>query len=177
MELIATLAVILILGAVILPTLVSYRGDSRVRAAADTLTARVAEARVKAMEDGLPYRLALHRDGRQLRLAPYSFDVLSDAAAENDTDTSSATMPRVQTDVLPNTVTLQRLESGNFTVPPQDADGWITLATFQSDGSCREDNLQVLVEEPGTAPLLVHLRGLTGVVSIRSPSAEAGGGL
>jgi len=177
LELIAVLVVVLVLGAIILPTLVSFRGDTRVRATADILAARVAEARVKAMEEGQPYRLALHRDGRQLRLLPCLMDGEGDAAEVKGAVASVSGGSRVQTDLLPETVTLQRIESGSVAAPPVDAEGWITLATFLSDGSCREDNVQVLVEEPGTTPLLVHLRGLTGVVSIRALTADGGGGL
>src|SRR2546423_12565547 len=70
LELFVVMAALLILGAFALPTLFGMRGDTRSKAAADILKARMNEARAKAMEDGTPYRLAVSGDPRRLPPPP-----------------------------------------------------------------------------------------------------------
>src|SRR5580704_2382639 len=70
MELVVVLAILIILGSVIIPTLSSYYGNTRQKATADLIRARIVEGRAKAMEQGAWYRLALNSDKKRTRLAP-----------------------------------------------------------------------------------------------------------
>ncbi|MCZ2340967.1 MAG: prepilin-type N-terminal cleavage/methylation domain-containing protein [Bacteroidales bacterium] len=160
LELIAVMAVLVILGAILLPTLNAFRGDTRLKAATDTFAGRVAEGRVRAMESGQPYQLSIHQDGRQLRLAPFALDLV-DVGSEN------AAVLEMLEDTFPPTV-MGMLVSNSESVVPTAESGWLTVATFQSDGSCKEDNVLLEFSEPGSRSLFVHLRGLTGVVSVHS---------
>jgi len=58
-ELVVTLAIIVVAGAIAVPSLRSMMGDNPVKAAADQVKSRWAEARAKAMEQGKPYRFSV----------------------------------------------------------------------------------------------------------------------
>ena len=44
----------------------------------------------------------------------------------------------------------------------QGSDGWQRVATFLPDGTCREEGVEIRVEEKGVQPLTIRLRGITG---------------
>ena len=172
-EMLAVLAVLVILGAAVLPTLDAVRGDSRLRAAADLLKARVADARVQAMDDGRPYRLALHRDGQRLRLAPDAID-FGDQVDGTPTPDGQQTA-RVIEDTLPAQVTGRVVADDEMMMSGEDASGWVLVATFHPDGTCREDNAVVEISELHGRPLYVRLRGLTAATTVLT-AAQAGVG-
>jgi prepilin-type N-terminal cleavage/methylation domain-containing protein len=156
-ELLVVMAVIVLLGAIFLPSLTGVEGDRPIKAARDLLRARMAEARYRAMEDGIRYRLALSPDGRRVRVAPddESFNDIPPAEDEGG--------PLVSDNVFPLTVTATVVsdESGSATV---DQYGWTRVATFEPLGTCRETVVEVELNQPGTYTLVVRLRGLTGNV-------------
>ena len=45
--------------------------------------------------------------------------------------------------------------------PPTSADGWVTLATVQPDGTCREDNVLVAIKDGAGMTLHLRIRGVT----------------
>src|SRR2546423_5988455 len=92
LELLVVMAALIILGAFALPTLFGMRGDTRSKAAADMLKARMNEARSKAMEDGTPYRLAVSGDLRRAPLAPDTF--AAPRANPTTRDETTATLGR-----------------------------------------------------------------------------------
>ena len=167
LELLVVLAAILILGAVLLPTLTAVRGNTRVKAAADTVRSRMAEARMKAIEDGQPYRVAISTDGKRLRVAPDTLDAIGQAA-QSDDETGG---PFIREDDLPQQVSADIVMDEDSFVA-QDTNGWRRVATFQPDGTCKEDTVEVLLQEIGVAPLIVRLRGLTGATRVVSAATE-----
>ena len=54
-----------------------------------------------------------------------------------------------------------------------DEAGWVRVATFQADGTCREDSALLELREPGCYPLRVRVRGLTGAATV-SPGPAGG---
>src|SRR5262249_50492377 len=58
------------IAALAFPTLQSLQGGYKARAASDTVRAAWANARVRAMEDGRPYRFAVVRGRGNYRIAP-----------------------------------------------------------------------------------------------------------
>jgi prepilin-type N-terminal cleavage/methylation domain-containing protein len=164
LELLVVMAALLILGAFALPTLFGMKGDTRSKAAADMLRSRMNEARAKAMEDGTPYRLALSADQKRIRIAPDTF-------AANGMDEDVGVM-FVAEDDLPEAVTAEVMLD-EFDQVMQDDAGWVRVATFLPDGTCREDSVEVEIKEPGTVPFVVKLRGLTGAVSVIRGILEA----
>ena len=59
-----------IVGAGVIPTILSMSGDSKVKAGADAIRARMSEARSAAMEEGRPYRMVVSPDGTRIRVSP-----------------------------------------------------------------------------------------------------------
>ncbi|MGL4420608.1 MAG: pilus assembly FimT family protein [Gemmataceae bacterium] len=161
LEIIVVMAAILILGAAILPTLSGIRGSTQSQAGADMLRSRLSEARAKAMEDGTPYRVAVATDGKKFRIAPDTMEATGAEPMMND----SGMGPLIREDDLPMTVQAQVVADENEQMM-QDTAGWIRIATFLPDGTCKEDGVEIEVKEPGVAPFIVRLRGLTGAVSI-----------
>jgi prepilin-type N-terminal cleavage/methylation domain-containing protein len=168
LEVIVVMAAILILGSFILPTLFGMRGDTRSKAGADMIRGRMNEARAKAMEDGVPYRLAVSSDKKRLRLAPDTYE--STGVAPTTTDTNS-TGPYIREDDLPDTVLADAMLDQNDQ-STQDTAGWVRVATFLPDGTCKEDGVEIDIREPGVVPFIIRLRGLTGAVSVTRGAAS-----
>lgn len=160
LELLVVVATLLILGSVAVPSIFGLQGDTRSKAAADLIRSRMNDARAKAMEDGRPYRLALSSDFLHLRLAP---DATGSAAAPQGNDDGTGDV--VLEDNLPEGVTAQVLLSQDEQ-STQDQAGWIRVATFLPDGTCKEDSIEVETVETGVTPFVIRLRGLTGAVSV-----------
>ena len=164
LELTLVMAMLLILGAFVVPTLSGLKGNADQRGAADAVRSRIADARGLAMEHGVPYRLALSSDGARLRVAPDGAEFASGAGGE-----ASAAAKVIETKFDPKA-----------TAAVEDADGaaadggWVTVGTFQPDGTCREDNVTVVVREDKFPDMRVQLRGVTG--SSRLMPADKTGG-
>lgn len=161
LELCVVLAVILILGAVVGPTMFAMKGNTRTKAGADMIRGRMAEARAKAMEDGKPYRLAIASDGTKVRLAPDTLEATGMMPTHDDENSG----PLVREDDLPEKVAAHVVFDEND-MTTQDKEGWVRVATFLPDGTCKEDTVEVEIKEPGSTPYIVRLRGLTGAVTI-----------
>jgi type II secretory pathway pseudopilin PulG len=158
-ELLVVLAVIILLGAVVSSTLTGNTGNSKVKAAADDATGLIATARAHATEEGRNYRLAVSQDGTKLRVSP------DDPAAIEAQSGEDAVKPFVQEIQLPTDVTVVPTITGSE-MSTSDAEGWVRLATFQQDGTCREDLVDFEIREPGVNPLVVQIRGLTGHTTV-----------
>ncbi len=162
-EVLVTMAVLVVLGGILVPTIRSMGRDTKSKAGADTLLGRVADARGAAMEAGRPYRLAVSSDGKRVLVTPD--DQNASAPAES---TASGSAPHVTESAMPGDVTATLHAAEGTQAAPEDGD-WIRIATFQPDGSCRESSATVLISEPGVRAILVRIRGLTGAAT-----AEAG---
>jgi type II secretory pathway pseudopilin PulG len=157
-EVMVILAVLIILGAVLSQTFDGMHSNTRQKAAADTIRARISDARAKAMEQGTWYRLAVHADGTRIRLAPDGPDF-----ASLTPDDPPAFDSRVTEDKLdPATAELQ--PDPDHTHEP-DSGGWITIATVGPYGICKEDGATVVVKERDFQPLLIRVRGVTGTAT------------
>jgi Tfp pilus assembly protein FimT len=169
LELLAVLAVIIILGLAASLTLEGNYANTRQKAAADLLRARLADARSKAMESGQWYRVAVSTDGSRLRVAPDTSEFATYVADDPPAFNASVTEDRLDK----VTLSVQTLESG--TEPVREGD-WITIATVKPDGTCKEEQVLVEVREGNLAPLYVRIRGITGTAAIiRLPVPGAGG--
>jgi len=164
-ETMAVLAVMIILGAVLLPSTSALWGNTHQQAAADVLRGALADARGLAMEHGVPYRLAVNSDGTKLRLAPEGDDFATQAAADHAT----AGMKVLELTLEKATVSVVH-ETGDMT-GSADAGGWQTVATFLPDGTCREGTVIANVNEGTFPPLAVQVRGVTGAVKVLPPQA------
>ena len=159
-EVMAVMAVLVILAAVLGPTLTGMNRGTRVKAAADTIRARANDARAAAVGGNKTYRLALSSDNSQLRIAPD--DEAFDTQATTDDD---AEKPIVAVEAFPPGVAVRLIPTGSL-APVADSAGWVRAATFLADGTCREDQVVLEVRELGVTPYWVRIRGLTGGTSI-----------
>ena len=169
MELLAVLAVLLILGALVVPTLSGMRGNGYQKAAADELRARIADARSLAMNDCIPYRIAIHQDGTRVRFAPDGMEFATQPASDVpggsvkslESHFENATVAVVSPDLM-------------TPAPIADGTGWITIATFLPDGSSDQDKVLMEVREDNFPPLQILLRGVTGGTQVVPPSSQGG---
>ena len=107
-------------------------------------------------------------DGLQIRVCPDE----SELTEESTADAAGGVIAR--TDSLPKGVVLTPMLPGE-----PAADGWITLATFLPDGTCREIASEFRLAEPDNAAQVVRVRGLTGVWTVNpetTPNTMATGG-
>jgi type II secretory pathway pseudopilin PulG len=168
LELVVVLALLIILGAVIIPSFAGFYGNSKQRAAADTVRQRLAEARAKAIERGMPFRVAVHADMTRIRVAPDGDQFASYTADDPAAFDSLATEDRL------DEATVQLLLEPDDDRPP-DAGGWITVATLRADATSKETRPAVVsVLQKDYAPIQIQVRGLTGHARTAT-AAKAGG--
>lgn len=165
MEMLVVIAVVVILGAILVPSLVGFWSNNRTKAGVDITTARLSDARGAAISRGQAYRVCVSPDGRQIRVCPDE----SEMPEQLPSGTSSA--PFVRTDTLPDGVVLTPIVTGTAD-STASADGWLTLITFLPDGTCREEASEFQLAEPDVTPQVVRVRGLTGVWTV-NPSTAA----
>ena len=184
LEMVLVLAVLGILGALALPTLRTMYSDLRAKAAADAVRAAWAEARAHAVNEGRPYRFSLVLDHGNYRVAPDSPEYWGggDVPAGGGDMTGPAF---VLDDALPPGVRFRNPESlqvgaaddtGDTALPPGGVDpgAWTATILFLPDGTVRTEQeiVEVGLEAPNTRPLVVRLRSLTGVITVRTYRAE-----
>lgn len=167
-EVLAVTVVLVVLGAILAPTLRLFSRDTGVLAGADLIRGRIADARGEAMGHGRPYRLAVSQDGTRVRIAP---DDQAFSVATTTADDEAA--PRVAEVAMPKDVTAVS-EPPDGSAPVEDADGWTRVATFLPDGTCREDVVVIRVRQPNVYPVLVRVRGLTGAATVEPQKSTPG---
>ncbi|MCS7020925.1 MAG: prepilin-type N-terminal cleavage/methylation domain-containing protein [Gemmataceae bacterium] len=170
LELLVVLAVLLIVGLAVSLTLEGNYADTRQKAAADLLRARIADARSKAMERGQWFRVAISSDGTRVRVAPDTPEFAAYSADDPPVFTAAVTEDRL------DKATLAVVSTGDS---EQVQDGeWITVATLKPDGTCKEDQVLVEVREGNNAPIYVRIRGITGTAAIiRTPTGSGTTGM
>lgn len=167
-ELLVVLAIIVLLAAVTLPTLSGLKGNVEQQAAADQFRARIADARGLAMQEAVPYRLALSSDGTKIRVAPDTSEFSLLACS----DEASGTAKAIETTLTKATVELEAAtDDGESAIE----DDWITVATFLPNGTCREATAVVRVNELGFPPIRIQLRGLTATSLVIRADSPMGG--
>jgi hypothetical protein len=119
------------------------------------------------MEDGMPYRVAVHADKTRIRMAPDTDEYLGLPA-----DDPPAFNSKVIEDKLDPATAELVLDGG--TEATADAAGWITIVVFKPTGDCRDDRgATVAVKERDFKPILVQVRGVTGSASV-TPAPKGG---
>lgn len=151
-EVIAVMAILILLAAVVLPSVGAFRGDSRPRAAADTIRGELATARGRAMVESRPYRVAIGMNGTRIRRGPDGPEFAEGTAADQP-DANAATVEYAFEFVRASIVS-----SPSAAAP---ASGWETIAVVLPNGTCVDDGITVSVREDGGSALRVHVRGLT----------------
>ena len=188
LEVVLVMAILVVLAAVAIPSMEALYGDVRQSAAADMVRARWTDARARAMEEAQAYRFAIMPDQGRFRVAPDRDDYWSGSDAPQAPDDGSP-IPLVLEDTLPDGITFSMggslgqmagtgPGSGNAMPVQQstsgqpDGSGWTRVCTFLPDGTSKED-VQIAFIYPGSLPLIMKLRGMTGAVTVRR--ADQGG--
>lgn len=175
LELVVVLAVLIILGATIIPTLTGSYSNTRQKAAADLIRSRVVEARAKAMEQGVWYRVAINKNKTSVRVAPdgpnFSQDQGSQTTEDKFEDTVTAEVNQdsnnSQSSSGQSSNNSQSSDSSVLTNGGTDVDGdWVTVITVGPEGICKEDFKTVTVKEAQFNPLLIQVRGVVGSAGI-----------
>jgi len=166
-EMLVVCAVLLMLGAAIMPIINGFWADGRTRAAVDISTSRLADARSYAVAHSRNYQFLTSPDGKQVKVAadPSETPEAAESGAQNTEFGITIT--------LPSTVTLTpgAIVNNSGTTPPTD--GWVVLATYKPDGTCVEDSSEFTISEPGVIPVVIRVRGLTGTVIAANENAAA----
>jgi Tfp pilus assembly protein FimT len=192
LELVIVIAVLIVLGAVIVPTLTSSYSNTRQKSAADLIRSRVVEGRAKAMEQGVWYRLAINEDKTRIRLAPDgpNFSTLTpDNPPGFNAQVVEDKLENVTAEVIadPNNPQQSGGNSSGGGSSQQTTDGnvlsngavakdgeWVTVMTVGPEGICKEFFTTISVKEAKFEPILIQVRGLAGSAAIVKPPKNGG---
>src|SRR5262249_6934381 len=174
-EMVLILAVLVVLAAIVYPSLDGMFGDYRITAAADQVRAAWAEAQAHAMDEGRPYRFAVIPGKGNYRIAPDSGEFWAGGNSPSD---NSGTPPFVLESALPKGVRFaagegpdsRAIDLGGDSAAPAgslDPSAYSTMTVFLPDGSASDD-VRVAFSAKGGKPVVLKLRGLTGVVTMSS---------
>lgn len=163
LEVLLVMAIIVIMGAVTVPTLSSMWGETRVRGAADEVSGAWADARSRAIDDGVPYRFAIASGTETYRIAPDTSEFWENSDMD-ESDDGKAKVGKLPKDIM------FQLEKG----PSEDAGGWTPVAVFLPDGTCKNDAEIVVKSSDGSSPHVIRVRGMTGIVTVRTLKQSQG---
>ncbi len=166
-EVIAVMALLVVLGGITAPTIRTFGRDSKIKAGTDVVRGRVADARAAAIDSNRPYRLSVSPDGTKLRVSPDDAALAGSAANPDELDGPTI----IETD-LPKDITIVP-ETDAELQAVVDAEGWVRVATFLPNGTCREDSAVIEVREPGTLTVIVRVRGLTATATVTTSTATS----
>jgi prepilin-type N-terminal cleavage/methylation domain-containing protein len=176
MEVMLVMAVILIISAISWPAMDSLYEGVKLEAASDALKAGWSEAQARAVNEGRPYRFSVIPGKGNFRVAPDSADYwLGSNPAPDDPENP----PLVMEKSLPKGIIFT--PNGEAT-PPSNGDTaypdnavpsgeWSTMAVFLPDGTA-EDDCDVTLRISDSRPISLHLRAMTGVVTVQRGGGE-----
>ena len=174
LEVLLVLAVIVMLGAICYPSLKSSYGYYKLNGGIDSVRAAWAMARSHATKENRPYRFSVEPNGSHFRVAPDRDDYWSGSAPSDDPQGQGYILEQS----LPGGVRFSvNGEASGETPEDKSPPGkeekvnysgiqWSTTVVFLPDGTAKED-VHILFQVQGTRPAKVHLRGLTGTVSVQ----------
>ncbi len=177
-EVTLVLALMVIMGAVAYPSIEAMSAGVKVEGASDSVRAAWSEAQAHAVNEGRPYRFAVVPGKGNYRIAPDSDSYFSGSpparsGPDDQTVVVSGLLPKGM--VFPNADgTVPSVGGNEDTQLPEDGIGqgqWATVAVFLPDGTAQngdrtQDDVDVLLQMPGVQSRVVHLRALTGVVTV-----------
>jgi hypothetical protein len=186
MEVLLVLAILVIMAGIAYPSLEAMYSGYRLRAAADRVRSSWATARARALEEGRAYRFAVLPGYGNFRVAPDSADFWAGVGMAG-TVTDATTPPFILEDTLPEGIRFAGTDSTadlgsmadaepNLPVGSVDPSQWVRWIVFLPDGTARtywaaggiiDDNIEVVLQGRGTRPIILQLRGLTGIVTVR----------
>jgi prepilin-type N-terminal cleavage/methylation domain-containing protein len=171
LELLLVMAILVVMGALAFPALDTYYANFKVTAAADAVKGAWAEARERAIQDGIAYRFSLVPGTRHFRIAPDRADYWTGSRPDPD-DPSNP--PLILERSLPKNVVFN-VNGGDNSAPtaptdnrsssseddPVDPSQYVTVTVFLPVGTAQND-VELRLETKGASPLTLRLRALTG---------------
>jgi prepilin-type N-terminal cleavage/methylation domain-containing protein len=175
-EVLLVVALLVLMAAIVVPSLDAMYADYRLGAAVDGVRASWAQSRAHAMDEGRPYRFAIVPGKSNYRVGPDSADFWN-GSTPNPAD--PANPPLVLEDALPRGVSFTTADAANQpqggdTVLPAgsvDSSMWVSTAVFLPDGTARH-NVEIVFQARGCKSIALRLRALMGVVTSRKLGGE-----
>src|SRR5262245_45505414 len=161
LELILVLAIVAMVLAMAYPSLDAFLTEARLKAGADHLRARFAEARSHAILDNQPYVFSVKPGESAYRIAPDNHGGMN----ETDPGAEGQAASFMLEGEMPNNIRFN-LDHANVSGAGSD-NGYVGILTFLTDGSC-DDDKTIRLDLEGATPIEITVRGLTGAVSVRS---------
>jgi Tfp pilus assembly protein FimT len=171
-ELVLVMVLIIIFAGLSYPTVSSMIGGFRAQAAVDQVRAVWAQARAKAMNDGLPYGFSVIGGSGNFRVAPDLTEFWS-GTGNTEAAVEPGTKPLLLEQALAKGVIFSSAQAGDrvddtmdtsSTPGSADPSAWSVVAVFLPDGTARSD-AELVIRASGARAVLIRLRGLTGVVT------------
>jgi type II secretory pathway pseudopilin PulG len=171
-ESLVVLALLLIAAAVVTPTLTSLSGRTPLNAAADTVKARWADARARAVAEGRPYRFAVVEGTGKYRIAPDSPEFWGDGGSAPVNPNDGSPPPLVVEGALDPGIRFSSADAaaqGHNGQPGASSGGggsggWSCPVVFLPDGTTQQD-VQIAFGGAGDRPLVLRITAATGAYS------------
>jgi Tfp pilus assembly protein FimT len=151
LETLLVLALFIIIASIAVPSIDAMYSGVKITAAADTVRGHWADARARAVEDGIAYRFSVVPQSGKFKIGPDD-----DSQADGGGDA-----PMKVEDTLPGNVNFA--DASQASSDASDGE-YQAVVVFLPDGTARED-VQVGFRTRGTRTLVLKLRGLTGAVT------------
>jgi prepilin-type N-terminal cleavage/methylation domain-containing protein len=172
LEMVLVCAIMVIFAAISYPAIEAMYAGARLEGASDAVRAAWAEAQAHAVNESRAYRFAVVPGKGNYRVAPDSAEFWSGDGGRANFDPDNPAY--VLESSLPKGMVFPD-EGGNVpNVSVNDSslpdDGvpvgqWVTWVTFLPTGTA-EDDAEVVLQYPGTRPITLRLRGLTGTTTV-----------
>lgn len=184
LELVLTMAIVVMVTALGYPAYEAMADGVRINAAVDDVRGGLAEAQARAMDEGRPYRFAIVPGQRNYRIAPDSSDYWSGGGSPTSSTPDGQAQPLVYPNQLPKGMALSLgvdgggntsgtdtgntsgTDTGKDSSADVDAGAYISAAVLLPDGTARDD-VDLTLSQRGTRIAIIHLRALTGCVTIQ----------
>jgi len=170
-------AMMVLVAAIAVPSLINRMGESRVDASADMVRARLADARSMAIQLAKPVRFGFMPGTGHFQIAADDDPVWDSTTSTDPVDSDTL----IRGDLLQDVVFGTDPGSISNSDTPSVATNWETGGVFLPEGGSRgpfnpdgtsNDDARFYFGRAGSAPLAVELRGITGVSRISDSAGE-----
>jgi prepilin-type N-terminal cleavage/methylation domain-containing protein len=176
LEMMAAMAVVLIVAAASVPSVQGFFGTFKVNGAVDSVRAAWAQARGRAIEEGRPYRFSIIPDTGYYRLAPDDSSWWSGNGGDQEGTLIEESLPAGVVFRLGDSSGPACADGAhNFTDPPPSTAGpeaYSYPIVFNPDGTTSQD-AEIAFAMKGSAGVTLTLRRWTGAVTVRQPTNGA----
>jgi prepilin-type N-terminal cleavage/methylation domain-containing protein len=173
-ELVVVLAAIVMLAAIVYPSVQYLYGNHQLTRAADMVQSAWAAARTHAIDEARPYRFAIVPNKGNYRIAPHAPEFWSNDPPPAPADPDFPFL--ILSDALPKGLRFNAEDATEAAAPSADPsslpaaevpmEAWSSKAIFLPDGTAKSD-VEIVFGAKGSRELHLRLRALTGAVTAR----------